>query len=177
MWNFKRQMYKTLNKEMIPTIPCDEIAQSGGIGVTEYILSLDKPEGGIIIIDFDARGVPDKLEIIHNGVKKATTGMTVPNSGTYDNLYGDPTIPDTAQAQETNQFIGARKGTIPNRHATFASETGITDVTFTKQQVIWWVYTPSDYVSNPTVMVRITGIEGTEWNLQRLCTDQDPIGI
>jgi hypothetical protein len=31
---------------------------------------LDKPEGGIIIVDFNAFGVPDKLEIIHNGIKK-----------------------------------------------------------------------------------------------------------
>ena len=27
------------------------------------------------------------------------------------------------------------------------------------------------------VIVRVTGIFGTGWDLQRLCTDQDPIGI
>lgn len=128
-------------------------------------------------MDFNAQGVADKLEIIHNGVKKATSGMTISNAGPFDNLYGSPTIPTSAQASATDQFIGTTKGTIPTRDAVFLSETGITDVTRTKQQLIWFIYTATDYNVANSVIVRVTGIDGTAWDLMRLCTTQTPIGI
>lgn len=177
MWNFKRQAYKTKNLPAIPTIECSAGASAGGEGIMEFVIPLDKPLGGIVIMDFNAEGVPDKLEIIHNGVKKATTGMTVANSGPFDDLYGSPTIPTGAEATTTNQFIGTSKGTIPTRDAEFLAETGITDVTRTKQQLIWFVYTSSDYTAGNTVIVRVTGPTGTAWDLIRLCTDQTPTGI
>ena len=127
-------------------------------------------------MDFNAQSVPDKLEIIHNGVKKATSGMTTPNEGPFDNLYGDPTVP-TGDEAAINQFIGTNKGAIPTRDSAFLTDTGITDVTRTKQQLIWFVYTSTDYTTNNSVIVRVTGPGGTAWSLIRLCTKQDPIGI
>jgi len=60
MWNFKRQLYATYN---IPIIACSAGASSGGTGVAEYAIPLEKPLGGIVIIDFDAVAVSDKLVI------------------------------------------------------------------------------------------------------------------
>lgn len=177
MNKFQRNIYRTVFENEIPIISCSEIATSGGVGVAEYILALDKPLGGIVVIDFDPQGVPDKLEILHNGVKKATSGMTVSNSGPFDNIYGDPIIPDVTQANIIDQFIGTSKGAVPTRDVIFLSETGITDIVRTKQQLIWWVYTPTDYNVSTNVIIRVTGIIGTAWNLQRLCTDQIPKDI
>lgn len=177
MNNFQRNIYRLVYEDLIPIITCSETANSGGVGVTEYNIILDKPLGGIIIIDFEPVGVPDKLEIIHNGIKKATTGMTTVNAGPFDNIYGSPTVPTLSEANSTDQFIGTDKGSIPNRYSTFLSETGITDVFMTKQQLVWWVYTDVDYVINNTITIRVTGINDTGWNLQRLCTDQTPTGV
>ena len=177
MNKFQRNIYRTVFENEIPIISCSETTSSGGIGVTEYTLMLDKPLGGIVIMDFDPQGVPDKLEIIHNGIKKATSGMTVANSGPFDNIYGEPTIPDTTQAIATDQFIGTIKGAVPNRDSIFLSETGITDIVRTKQQLIWWVYTQTDYELLNNVIVRVTGIDNTAWTLQRLCTNQVPTGV
>nr|WP_315173585.1 Ig-like domain-containing protein [uncultured Flavobacterium sp.] len=161
----------------LPTIACSASASSGGEGVTEYTIALENPLGGIVIMDFNAQGVVDKLEIIHNGVKKATSGMTTANSGPFDNLYGNPTVPTGAEATATDQFIGTSKGTVPTRDSVFLSETGITDVTRTKQQLIWFVYTAADYNTTNSVIVRVTGPSGTGWDLIRLCTNQTPLGI
>ena len=128
-------------------------------------------------MDFNAQSVVDKLEIIHNGVKKSTSGMTVPNEGPFDDVYGDPTVPTGAEALATDQFIGTSKGAIPTRDAVFLSETGITDVTRKYQQLIWFVYTESNYNVSSSVIIRITGPSGTSWDVKRLCTNQDPIGI
>lgn len=175
MNNFKTNIFKTITEDVTPIIGCNEIPQSGGVGVTEYVILLDKPEGGIVIIDFDAQGVPDKLEIIHNNIKKATSGMTTVNEGPFDNLYGDPTIPNSSQASSTDQFIGTSKGLIPTRDSEFLSNTGINDITRTKQQLIWWVYSSADYDMLNNVVIRVTGINGTAWSLKRLCTNQIPI--
>lgn len=172
---FKRNIFRIIAEEI--NVTCNQITTSGGSGVTEYVLTLDNPLGGIIIMDFDSFGVPDKLEIIHDGLKKATTGMTVPNSGTYDNLYGDPTIPTLSEANATDQFIGTDKGVIPTRDSEFLTDTGITDVVRTRQQLIWWVYTSTNYTETNSVTIRITGSGGTDWSLKRLCTGQTPIGI
>ena len=171
MNKFQRNIYRTaVDAEITPTITCNATAASGGSGVTEYTIQLDKPLGGIVIMDFTAQGVVDKLEIIHNGVKKATSGMTTANAGPFDDLYGNPTVPTSTQASHTDQFIGTSKGAIPTRDSSFLSETGITDIVRTKQQLIWWVYTQTDYELLNNVIVRVTGIDNTAWTLQRLCT-------
>jgi hypothetical protein len=172
MFNFKRESLKTYNKA---TIACSASASSGGSGITEYIIELDKPLGGIVIIDFNANSISDKLEIIHNSVKKATSGMTVPNEGPFDNLYGNFTIPTESETISIDQFIGTNKGVFSTRDSIFLSETGITDVARSKQQLIWFVYTAADYNVANTVIVRVTGPAGTGWDLMRLCTNQTPI--
>ena len=176
MNNFKKNIYKLYNAPDIPTIACNSVAFSGGKGVTEFVIPLENPLGGIVIIDFKVGAVADKLEIIHNGVKKATTGMTVSNYGAFDNLYGDPTVP-TGDEATIDQFIGTDKGAVPTRDSAFLTDTGITDVTRTNQQLVWFVYTAANYTAASSVVIRVTGPTGTGWSFIRLCTDQDPIGI
>ena len=160
----------TTTTTTLPAIGCSEFASSGGQGVSEFNITLDNPLGGYIVVEFKAHSVPDKLEIIHNGVKKATSGMTTSNSGPFDNLYGNPTIPNGSQVLATDQFIGSSKGTIPSRQSEFASETGsslIMDSSY--QQLIWWVYSASDFSIGNQVIIRITGPSGTAWDVKRLC--------
>lgn len=160
----------TTTTTIIPTIACSEYTSSGGQGISEYSISLDNPLGGYIVVEFNPQSVPDKLEVIHNGVKKATSGMTTSNSGPFDNLYGDPTVPDSSQASAVDQFVGSDKGAIPSRQVEFTSETGsslIMDSTY--QQLIWWVYSASDFSINNQVTIRVTGPSGTAWRIKRLC--------
>ena len=160
----------TTTTTTLPAIGCSEFASSGGQGVSEFNITLDNPLGGYIVVEFKPQSVPDKLEIIHNGVKKATSGMTTSNSGPFDNLYGDPTIPNDSQVLATDQFIGSSKGTIPSRQSEFASETGSSLVMDSGyQQLIWWVYSASDFSISNQVIIRITGPSGTGWDLKRLC--------
>ena len=160
----------TTTTTIYPSLACSEFTSSGGQGVSEFNITLDNPLGGYIVVEFKPYSVPDKLEIIHNGVKKATSGMTTSNSGPFDNLYGDPTIPNDSQVSATDQFIGSNKGTIPSRQSKFTSETGsslIMDSGY--QQLIWWVYSASDFSISNNVIIRITGPSGTAWDVKRLC--------
>ncbi len=152
-----------------PGIACGEVTQSGGAGISEYNIPLDSI-GGIIVIDFQAAGVPDKLEILHNNVKVATSGMTTANSGPFDNVWGDPAIPSNTDVLNVDQFIGSQKGTIPTRQAELLSETGKTFIS-QKQQLIWWSYDSSDFTTNNNITLRITGPNGTQWNLLRRCEE------
>jgi hypothetical protein len=158
------------NGEVIytPLIECSETTSSGGEGITEYTIPLDSV-GGTIIMQLDAFSFPDKLEILHNGIKKATSGMTVPNEGPFDDVYGNTVVPTYSQTMGIDQFIGLDKGAIPNRNSTFISETGITDIIVTMQQLIWWTYTTTDYNNSNVVIVRVTGPSGTVWNIKRSC--------
>lgn len=155
----------------IPEVPCNETVTSGGAGVTESYVTL-LPEGGLLVFALNAYGVPDKLEILHNGVKKATTSMTSPNEGPFDDVYGSPTVPTQPETLPIPQFIGADKApaVIPNRQATFNAETGSSlIIPGGFQQLVWWEYTPADYIVNAIAAIRITGTTGTVWDLQRLC--------
>lgn len=159
----------TTSTTLAPEVPCNEAVLSGGPGITELDINLLE-EGGLITIAVNALSVPDKVEIIHNTVKKATSGMTVPNEGPFDNLYGDPTVPSVGDTNVVDQFIGSSKGAIPDRQATYLSETGsplVLPVGY--QQLVWWEYTNADYVINPALVVRVTGPSGTAWEIQRLC--------
>lgn len=160
----------TTSTTAAPEVPCNETVESGGMGITERYVTL-LPAGGLIVFALNAYGVPDKLEIIHNGVKKATTGMANPNEGPFDDIYGSPTIPTQPQTLPISQFIGDDKTEpIPNRQATFNSETG-SSLTIPPgfQQLVWWEYTPADYTVNSLAIIRVTGTEGTIWDLQRVC--------
>lgn len=173
----------TLNS--IPVVSCNQSYSSGGSGVTEYGIPLDSI-GGVILFQFSARNIPDKMEIIHNGVKKSTSGMLSDgNSGPFDSYGVPPTnLPTIAQTYDINQFIGRTSFStipptyykniqpIPNRKTELLSETGF-DLTLTGSydQFVWWKYEPSDYIINSNVIIRITGPSGglTGWDLQRLC--------
>ena len=160
----------TTTTTIIPSIACSEYTSSGGEGISEFNITLDNPLGGYIVVELNSRLVPDKLEILHNGVKKATSGMTVSNGGPFDNLYGNSTTPNYSQAMVIDQFIGSDKGTIPSRQSEFTSETGsslIMDSGY--QQLIWWVYSASDFSISNNVIIRITGPSGTAWDVKRLC--------
>jgi hypothetical protein len=156
----------------VPDVPCDESTTSGGIGVTEYTITLDIA-GGCIAFDCNGQGIPDKFEIIHNGVKVATTGMTVANGGPFDNVYGDPTVPTLSQTLTVDQFIGTSSsiagGVIPSRVVAFQAETGSSAVS-TFQQFIWWVYDLADYTASSSATLRVTGPSGTDWDFIRRCT-------
>ena len=158
------------------SIACSAATTSGGVGITDNNVDLS-PTGGLLAFLVNAQGVPDKFEIIHNGTKKATSGMTSLNSGTYDNLYGTTpsnTIPTSSQTLVVDQFIGSQKGTAPTRQAAFTTATtnSVTTMTvgsITYQQVIWWEYTAADYTASSFAQIRTTGPSGTGWNILRLC--------
>ncbi|MCI4437652.1 MAG: hypothetical protein JHC33_12670 [Ignisphaera sp.] len=175
----------TTTTTTLPNIPCNTTYSSGGSGVTEYNIPLD-PLGGVILFQFSARNVADKIEIIHDNIKKSTSGMLSDgNSGPFD-AYGEPptNLPTVLQTYDINQFIGKTNYNvdppifykniqpIPTRQLELLAETGI-DLTLTGsyEQFVWWVYTPSDYTINNNVIIRITGPAGgtTGWDLQRLC--------
>lgn len=159
----------TSTTTLAPDVPCNSNITAGGTGISNFNINLS-PSGGLVTLAFNAQSVPDKMEIIHNGVKKATSGMTAANGGPFDNLYGDPVVPTAAQASVVDQFIGTSKGSIPTRQATFASDTGSgLLIPGGYQQIVWWQYTNIDYGINPVVVVRVTGPDGTSWDFQRMC--------
>jgi hypothetical protein len=161
---------------VLVSIPCSSAVTSGGMGITDNNIDLD-PAGGLIAFLVGAYSVPDKFEIIHNAAKKATSGMSVLNSGTYDNVYGTSpsnTIPTYSQTTVTDQFIGTAKGTIPTRQAAFTAATSNTVPSMTVnnvnyQQIIWFEYTAADYLASPFAQLRTTGPSGTGWGVLRLC--------
>lgn len=158
----------TTTTTTVATVQCNATTNSGGVGVTEFTFDLVS-YGGVLIMDFNAQGVPDKLEILHNGVRVATSGMTGTNAGPFDTLYGDPTVPTSGEAASTTQFIGTSKGAIPNRNAEFLSDTGVPGIIANRQQLIWFSYTNTEYLVNPQAVVRVTGPSGTAWSLDRQC--------
>jgi len=161
----------------IPPVACGATSSSGGAGIAERTFDLT-PEGGVLIIGANAQGVPDKFEIIHNGIKKSTTGMTVANSGPFDNVYGTPpsnVVPISPAEENVDQFIGTSSniagGVIPTRNAAFAADNPTLSyiVAAPQQQLIWWNYTPLDYITAQQAILRITGPTGTAWNILRKC--------
>lgn len=161
--------YTTTTSTTLPPVECNQITNSGGVGVTEYSIPLETA-GGLLVLDFQAYGVPDKLEIIHNGIKVATSGMTVANAGPFDNLYGDPTVPTPTEVLAIDQFIGTQKDIPPTREAEIFADTGKTYIV-SGQQLIWWAYTDTDVLDFPNATVRITGPSGTAWQMLRLCEE------
>jgi len=159
-----------------PTVACSTAVSSGGMGITDYNIDLS-PTGGLLAFLVNAQNIPDKFEITHSGVKRATSGMTSLNSGSYDNIYGttpSDTTPTASQTLVVDQFIGSAKGTIPTRQATFTAATTNSVPTMTVggisyQQIVWWEYTIADYTASPFAQIRTTGPSGTAWDILRLC--------
>ena len=132
--------------------------------------------------------------------KKATSGSTTDgNSGPFDNVYGTsnsyplpPAVsaPDTGvanpnggvfptelEADGVPQFIDASTSP-PTRQAEFEIATnGYYDVPSMSvggtdyQQVLWWVYSPTDYNISDTAILRVTAPHdvSTVWKVLRLC--------
>lgn len=154
----------------LPPVACNESTSSGGPGITEFVIPLETI-GGVLVMDFNPQGVPDKLEILHNGIKVATSGFIgVANAGPFDDIYGDPLVPTVANTLIVDQFIGTNKDVAPTRAAELLSETGLS-FTLTYQQFIWFTYDANDVINDLNAVVRITGPVGTGWNVKRHCEE------
>jgi hypothetical protein len=187
----------TTTNTTLPIITCASVLAAGGQEVKDATVNLD-PAGGVITMLFYTGAAPDKLEIYHGpplvgGTNRvATSSMTsTTNDGVYDMTYGIETAntrPTLGQAQNVRQFIGSDSnfptgspGTIPQRRTEYTAATGNTiptPMSFPNpvdgnpyQQVVWWIYTPADYLVNSTVTVRVTGLLGavTGWSVYRWC--------
>jgi hypothetical protein len=149
---------------------------SGAMDITNNNIDLS-PSGGLIAFLVNSDTIPNKFEIVHNGAKRATSGITSLNSGSYDNVYGNPpsnTIPTNSQSLVVDQFIGSAKGAIPTREAAFTAETSNTIPSMTVggvvyQQIVWLEYTAADYIDSPFAQIRTTGSPGATWDILRLC--------
>ena len=164
-----RPIYTTTTSTTLEPVGCEQTTSSGAAGITEYVFALNEL-GDDLIFDFQAYGVPDKLEIIHAGVKKATSGMTVANAGPFDDVYGDPLVPTQVQTVTVDQFIGTSKSIPPTRETEILADLGGTYI-ISGQQFIWWRYTNTDYLVDAYATVRITGPTGTAWQIKRLCVE------
>lgn len=140
------------------------------IKTTEWQVAL-KSSGGVILLELDS-GVNGtaKLEIIHNGVKKATSSMQQDgNSGPFDDYYGNyvNNRPLIAATYYMDNWLGkpawkSIKSGIPLRQAQLLAETGISKTprigTSTYGvQFIWWKYTANDYLISNNVIIRGVG--------------------
>ncbi len=144
------------------TIPCGEFLQTGAQGFYTYDIPL-QVNGGIVTLDLHPFEVADKFEIIHNGVKKATSSMT--SNGNYGPF-------DNADDPFSIQFIGLDAGSIPDRLAQFKSDTGLTSYTMTPgySQILWWKYTASDWATAVYAQIRVGAPSGgTKWKINRRC--------
>jgi len=165
---------------MANCVGCGGIVPNYYVGVHEFCINLE-PEGGVVIYQLYAEANCDKFEIIHNGVKKATSGMTVANGGPFDDLYGPSNMPISPDELDVNQFIGtashAAGGIVPTRNAAFAAANpSLSYITVGAgyAQLIWWNYTPADYAVNPNVIVRVTTGHSSDYGMQRMCPT--PVG-
>lgn len=129
----------------------------GTVGIKDNIINL-APVGGVVSLIIQPTTDSSKVEIIHNGVKKATTAMTGANGGPFDNVYGmSPgyVIPTDAAVAAIDQFLDTAKGAIPNRNAAYLAETGINYITAPAgRQMVWWKYSSADYLNGNQAIVR-----------------------
>ena len=148
---------------------CNEVVEAGGAGITTTPYALD-PSGGIMVFDFNAYSQVDKAEIIHNGTKKATTFFQGGGADEGNSSQGFDPANDASNYPSGDWYIGQFKGGAGRRDVACQNETGFS-VPFTNgyQQRLWWVYTPADYAINPTVNLVITGVQGTAWEVKRIC--------
>lgn len=137
---------------------------SGGAGITETDLPLD-PDGGLVTIIYTAYNVVDKFELVHDGIKVATSSMSS-NIGSNYGPFDDNDPPNTSG----EQYVGQNKGSVPNRLAEYEADTGVTGQTLGSfQQIMWWQYGPAEYNTNTNVVLRVSGPTGTAWRVSNAC--------
>ena len=140
------------------------------IKTTEWRVAL-KSSGGVILLELDpGTNGTAKLEIIHNGVKKATTSMQQDgNSGPFDDYYGNyvNNRPGIAATYYMDNWLGKPawkniKSGIPLRQAQLLAETGLSktrrigDSSY-GTQFVWWKYTANDYLISNNIIIRGVG--------------------
>ena len=146
--------------------------------------------GGVLLIDFVNGGgfyPPAKLEIIHDGNKKATTSMTESNnSGPFDNYANIFTghVPSASYAYDHDQYVLNFKGQgptyIPTRANYLLSETGIDQSVPgppNSHQLVWWQYTADDFTQSNTATIKVTPTNNLEsgWSFNVICTSTPTI--
>jgi hypothetical protein len=124
-------------------LPCNTTIGSAGFGIKEWYVDLQSG-GGVICIDVDSLLMPSKFEIWHNGIRVATSGMTVSNSGPFDTNDNYPSA---------DQFINTSKGVIPTRAAAFLAANGYNQAVQFKQ-LLWFKYTAAQVAQDNRVIVR-----------------------
>lgn len=169
-----------------------------GVGYREYTINLS-PSGGLVTLNLLQQWDPIKFEILHNGIKKATSGMNIANAGPFDNSYNS-TRPYSAYSYNSagvlstinqyiwNGFTGAFSSSgywnsIPvySRQNEYTAETGSSlllkkdfigagGYKINFQQLMWWKYTSADYSVSSTVTVTISGYGSrANWQIVRSC--------
>lgn len=147
--------------------------------------------GGVLLIDFfqdtNLFIPPAKLEIIHDGNKKATTSMTASNnSGPFDDYWNIFTghVPSASYTYDHDQYILNLKGQgptyIPTRANYLLSETGIYQSVQgppNAHQLVWWSYTADDFTSSNTATIKVTPTNNLKsgWSFSVICTSTPTI--
>jgi len=155
---------------------------SGNVGITTYDIALDVG-GGLLVIDFSAGNIPDKLEIEHDGAMVATTGMPgITNSGSYDPIYNAGMLPTEAQANNSDWFIGNFKGAFFTRETEFLNDTGLIhtpEVTgsLSPKQIIWFKYTATQALEGPATLIVTAPISATAWGFNRWCPQYKALNV
>jgi hypothetical protein len=132
-------------------LACNTTIGSAGFGVKEWYVDLSSG-GGVICIDVDPLLMPTKFEIFHNGVRVATSGMTVANGGPFDTTDNYPSA---------DQFINTSKGAIPTRSAAFLSECGYSQAVLFKQ-LVYFKFTAAQALLNNRAIVRAVNPEAAQ---------------
>lgn len=154
------------------TVVVNPVIIGGTAGLEDNVIDLH-PEGGVVSIIARPVTNSSKFEIIHNGIKRATSAMTGLNGGPFENYWGmspNYLIPLNASVVTIDQFIDTGKGAIPDRNAAYLAETGINYISAPAgRQMVWWKYSSADYASGHQAILRVTGSTTATFTAQNMC--------
>lgn len=154
------------------TVVVNPVITGGTAGIEDNIIDLF-PEGGVVSIIARPSVNSSKFEIIHNGVKKATSAMTGPNGPPFEDYWGmspNYLIPLNASVVTIDQFIDSGKGAIPSRNADYLTETGINYISAPAgRQMVWWKYSSADYANGQQAVLRVVGSTTAAFTAQNMC--------
>lgn len=140
--------------------------------------------GGVLLIRFENSSVPAKLEIIHNGVKKSTTSMSLlNNSGPFDGYWNIFTgnVPPLSYTNYHDQYVSNGKPSslyyLPSRKDQLLAETGIVQSEIFSEQYVWWSYTANDFTTSNTATIKVTPTNNVKsgWSFDVICTSTPTI--